>query len=407
MIKLFTKENILFFIFFISLILFKNDLNSKVIIGLVAISLYYFNYSIFKTVVVKNLPILALFAIIVISLLYTIDLKIGLKRVERLTIIPSYLLIFTYLSRQKIKRTHVYFIYILIISIATFYSHFKVISLFIENKETDLKHFFNLNYSYKALGNTIELHTTYYSMYILLAIVFLLNFIKSKKHNLYAIVLSVCLVIYFSLFIFQLSSRISIGILYIIILLNIIHFIISKKQLLKGGIVLVLFHVIGFFILMNVGVTKYRFQHLLGFTYYTGYTVNDTNHKTKLWTAAINANNNILVGNGIGDIQQSLNTEYEKYDLEKPLKNNYNSHNQYIEFYVGLGLIGLGLFIYLLLNYFWIFIKFKDFIGIQFIIIISITSFTECIWNRHHGIVFIVFWLFYLNNNYNKEKIAI
>ncbi|WP_344787237.1 hypothetical protein [Postechiella marina] len=156
---------------------------------------------------------------------------------------------------------------------------------------------------------------------------------------------------------------------------------------------------------MNVGVTKYRFQHLLGFTYYTGYTVNDTNHKTKLWTAAASANNNILIGNGIGDIQQSLNEQYEKYKLEKPLKNDYNSHNQYIEFYVGLGIIGLGVFIYLLFNYFWIFIKFKDFIGLQFIIIVTITSITECIWNRHHGIVFIAFWLFYLNSYQNQKAI--
>jgi len=180
---------------------------------------------------------------------------------------------------------------------------------------------------------------------------------------------------------------------------------ISHKKLLKGIVMLTLFHLISFIIIMNVGVTKYRFQHLLGFTYYTGYTVNDSNHKSKLWLAAINANENILFGNGVGDIQSSLNEQYVISDLKKPLELEYNSHNQYIEYFVGYGIIGLTLFLYIFYYYGRFFVRYNNFVGIQFLIITSIISFTECLWNRHNGIVFFVFMLLLLHkNSYELDK---
>jgi len=188
-------------------------------------------------------------------------------------------------------------------------------------------------------------------------------------------------------------------------MLNIIQHMISHKKLLKGIVMLTLFHLISFIIIMNVGVTKYRFQHLLGFTYYTGYTVNDSDHKIQLWSAAINANDNVLLGNGVGDIQSSLNKQYVISDLKKPLELEYNSHNQYLEYYVGYGIIGLILFLYIFYYYGRFFIQHKNFIGIQFLIITLIISLTECLWNRHNGIVFIVFVLLLLYKyNYEVEN---
>lgn len=400
--KLFHKDYIfcfLFFIFFLSLVLLDNDVNSKVLIILLIFSLFSFKLDSFKIKVKKNFPLIAFFILNLLSLTYSSDIASGFKHIEKLAIIPACLVVYSAYSKKQISLSLISFIYISIIIIATTYSHFKVISLFIENEETSYRHFFNLNYSYKALGNTIGLHTTYYSMYILIAIIFLLDFLTRATKSIVKI-LVMLLIIYLSIFIFQLSSRIAIVTLYIIVLFNIIvHFIITKK-LVKAAVIIGLFHIVAYGILMNIGVTKYRFQHLLGFSYYTGYTVNDSDHKIKLWTAAVNANNNPIFGNGIGDVQQSLDIEYKRDNLQKPLKEGYNSHNQYIEYYVGLGIIGLLFFIYIFIYYLYEFYKTKNYIGIQFILVIAIISFTECIWNRHNGIVFLVFWLFILTNSY-------
>ena len=281
-----------------------------------------------------------------------------------------------------------------------------VVHSFIENNETSYKHFFNLNYSYKALANTLNLHPTYYALYILTAIIFVLHFIKEKTVSNNQKLLLLLVYIYFSIFIVQLSSRMAIVILYLVTLFNLVQYIITQKKIIKGISLIVLFHSLAFILIMNIGVTKYRFQHLLGFTYYTGYTVNDSNHKMNLWTAAINANDNILFGNGIGDIQIALNTAYEKANLKTPLKLQYNSHNQYIQYYVGLGMVGLFAFLYLLFYYAKLFIVNKNSVGLQFILVVAILSFTECLWNRHNGVVFIVFLIMLLELTGRNKPIA-
>ncbi|WP_245591235.1 O-antigen ligase family protein [Aquimarina latercula] len=296
-------------------------------------------------------------------------------------------------SLLKIRRLTIHKIlrfFPFVVLAACLYSHTVTIIRFISNNEPSLRHFFNLNYSYGALGNTLDLHTTYYSIYILFAITIILENFKNLKSIIHKI-LYLLLIGYFSSFILQLASRVSIVTLYLIFLFFSIRFIYEKRQIMKGIFVIIVFHVLLFIIGSNMSITKYRFQHIFGFTYYTGYTVNDGQHKLNLWTAAINANDNLLIGNGVGDIQPSLNASYKENGLTKPLKENYNSHNQYIEFYVGLGIIGLLFFLYLLFYYGYLFLKTKNYLGVQFIILIAIISFTECIWNRHNGIVFICF----------------
>jgi O-antigen ligase len=244
-------------------------------------------------------------------------------------------------------------------------------------------------------------------LYILTAIIFVLHFIKEKTVSNFQKLLLLLIFIYFSIFIVQLSSRMAIVILYLVTLFNLVQYIVEKKKIIKGLSLLILFHSLAFILIMNIGVTKYRFQHLMGFTYYTGYTVNDSNHKIKLWTAAISANQNIFLGNGIGDVQTALNNEYEKADLKTPLLLEYNSHNQYIQYYVGLGIIGLATFLYLLFYYTKLFIVTKNTVGLQFILVIAILSFTECLWNRHNGIVFIVFMIMLLELTGRNKPIAI
>tara|TARA_R110000744_G_scaffold131138_1_gene239153 strand:+ start:3214 stop:4440 length:1227 start_codon:yes stop_codon:yes gene_type:complete len=402
-----TKENILYLLFFGSLILFDNNINSKVLIGIGVILLFKLTKEDFIHTVKLHYPLLLFFGISIISLLYTSEFKNGIKEIEGLLIIPAAILIFSSLTRKPATLKYISVVYIFIVLVATLYSHIQVIQAFIENNETSYKQFFNLNYSYKALANTLNLHPTYYALYILTAIIFVLHFIKEKKVSKYQKLLLFLVFIYFSIFIVQLSSRMAIVILYAVILFNLIQYIITEKKIIPGVFLLILFHSLAFILIMNIGVTKYRFQHLMGFTYYTGYTVNDSNHKIKLWTAAINANQNILLGNGIGDVQTSLNEQYEKAGLKTPLTLKYNSHNQYIQYYVGLGILGLSVFIYLLFYYTKLFIITKNSIGLQFILVVAILSFTECLWNRHNGIVFIIFMIMLLELTGRNKPIEI
>lgn len=397
MLKLFVKYKeqltvLLLSSFFISLIVAPNDVNSKVTIILVLFSLCFFNLNNLKTYVLNNYPLIIFFFLISISLVYSDNINIGLNKIQRVSIIPASIFIFSFLTPSKKSTSIILGVFLATVLFATIYSHSATIINFMDNGESNFRNLFNLNYSYISLGNTVGLHPTYYAYYIICAIFVLLH-ILNRTTLLYKKIFLLFAVIYLSFFILHLSSRVAIVILYVVIIYNILNYTFEHNGSYKRVLSILIFHGFIFFMLLNIGVTKYRFQHIFGFTYYTGYTVNDSNHKLKLWNAALKANKNFWFGNGMGDIQTSLEEQFANAELTKPVAENYNSHNQYIEYYVGLGIIGFVAFCYMLFYYARIFLKNKNPIGFQFICVTAIMCLTECLFNRHQGVVFFVFFL--------------
>lgn len=376
-------------LFFISLILAPNDINSKVLIGLVIVSLFYFSLESLKESLKHHFPLLLLFLLITISLVYTGDLPTGVQKIQRVLVIPLFFMVFPFANLSKRVSQQILTVFVFVVLTATVYSHIVVINSLLENGESTVRSLFNLNYSYLNLGNTLDLHPTYYAYFILFAISITISLLQKSK-SLLIKSLYVLLILYFSFFIVHLSSRIGILALYFLLLFNVVLYIRASKSWKKGALILVAVHLALFAIVWNIGVTKYRIQHIFGFEYYNGYKVNDGQHKLRLWGAAIKSNHNFLFGNGMGDINSSLNQAYTNLDNKKALNENYNAHNQFIEYYVGLGIVGVLAFTYLLFYYGYAFLRAKNFLGLQFILITAILCLTESLWSRHHGIVFFV-----------------
>lgn len=399
---------LLFILFFATLVLTPNDINSKVIILMVFASLLYFSLSKFKVFGKNHLALLVLFLLIVQSLIYTEDFGAGAQKIQRVLILPLFFLIYPSIDLSKKISLHILKSIVFVVLIATVWSHIMVINTFIENGESNIRNLFNLNYSYLNLGNTLDIHPTYYSYFILTATIITVDLLKKSKSKILKF-LYVLLIIYFSFFIVHLSSRIGLLALYLVLLFNVILFIGSSGAWKKGILILVVVHLALFAIVWNIGVTKYRIQHIFGFEYYTGYKVNDGQHKLRLWGAAINANHNFIFGNGMGDINETLKEQYVSLENDRAVDENYNAHNQFIEYYVGIGVLGLFTFVYILYNYARTFLRAKNYLGLQFIVITSILCLTESLWSRHHGIVFFVMMLgifWQLNKNENQISLS-
>ncbi len=410
--KLKSKKNIinflLFILFFGTLILAPNDVNSKVIILTVIVSCFYFSGRKFQLFVKNHLSLLVLFLLIVLSLTYTEDFGAGVQKIQRVLIIPLFFLIYSSISLSKKLSLQILKSIVFIVLVAMVYSHTVIINSFIENGESSIRSLFNLNYSYLNLGNTLDIHPTYYSYFILTATIVTVDLLKKSKSKILKF-LYVFLILYFSFFIVHLSSRIGLMGLYLVLLYNVVLFIKSSGSWKKGALILAVVHLTLFAIVWNIGVTKYRIQHIFGFEYYTGYKVNDGQHKLRLWGAAIKANHNFLFGNGMGDINRTLKEQYASLKNEKAIDENYNAHNQFIEYYVGIGILGLFTFLYILYNYTRTFLTANNYMGLQFIVITSILCLTESLWSRHHGIVFFVMMLgvfWQLNKNENQISLS-
>jgi O-antigen ligase len=99
-----------------------------------------------------------------------------------------------------------------------------------------------------------------------------------------------------------------------------------------------------------------------------------------------------LFGTGTGDDEDALLDTYKKNNFKEGYIPRFNAHNQFLQTWLGLGIIGL---IILILNLFIpLFLAFKERNLYYCIFLILIISFclTESVLCRQHGVVFYSFF---------------
>lgn len=395
----------------------KEQFNSISIIILTVFAIYEttknksFNVGILK----KLSPFLIYYTLIVISAFYSENSNQSFKMIVRLLPFLLFPFVFSILKITRKELETIFKGYILWILGICLYSHFVVSKKLISNQD-QLYNIFNNNYSYLSLTqDTIGLHSTYYAYAVLIAIIFSIylffkNISKKYKAALFVIFL------YFSFFIFHISARLPIAVMFLIYNIVIVYYFIKTKKIKQGAFLLLFLYISSGIVLYNVRVTRYRFQQVFGFTYYDGSTHQDGKYKLRQWQASLAANNNILLGNGIGDANESIYNSYPNFDLEKYKERKYNAHNQFIQTFVGLGLIGVISLLIIFIFFCLFFINKKSLIGLIFTLSSFILFLTESFLERQAGIVFfsfvicLIFTALSINNeaifykNYKKGK---
>jgi O-antigen ligase len=102
---------------------------------------------------------------------------------------------------------------------------------------------------------------------------------------------------------------------------------------------------------------------------------------------------NWLFGLGIGDVRETLAKAYQEKNMDFALNKRFNAHNQYLETYVGLGLIGLSCLLLILGSALWQSIRRRDMVFFLFMLIILINFMFESVLERFFGVLFFVFFL--------------
>ena len=404
---LFIDRNIVFVLlvlFFVTIPL-KNSLNSAVILALTTVSIYLlirgkkFNLEIFKTLS----PFLLFFLIMCLSFFYSADKSYALKSIQRYLPFLVFPFIFSVIQIKTEEIYKLFKIFIAWILTLTLYAHILVLIKLNSNNDV-LFNLFNRHYSYMSLSSdTIGIHPAYFALLLQIGILFL-TFFFFRENNLRNKILYIIISLYFTFFIFHLSVRTSIVALFIYFNLAILYYIYSKKNFWKGILSLIILYIVIGTIGYNVRVTRYRFQHLFGFTYSSGIRHDDGADKLKQWHAALQANDNFIFGNGIGDANNSIYTSYENNELDKFATREYNAHNQFIQTYVAVGFVGVLILLLLFSYYFHLFYQNKLFIGASFLIIIFLLFQTESYFQRHKGIVIFSYTIcFFVSYLFSKE----
>ncbi|KAB2814030.1 O-antigen ligase family protein [Phaeocystidibacter luteus] len=118
--------------------------------------------------------------------------------------------------------------------------------------------------------------------------------------------------------------------------------------------------------------------------------VPQSNSRFFLWEMGASVwGDNLLLGVGVGDVQQELNNQYEEVGYEFALIRSYNCHNQYLQTAVTIGILGLLFMISIFLLPLASAIKNRDILLLCWVVYIGLAILTESYFVRFHGAFFI------------------
>lgn len=263
----------------------------------------------------------------------------------------------------------------------------------------------NYFYHYEAMNQRIleskeipvftKVTHIYFSVMLAFAILLSFYLFQSLKLKLYLITslfLLVCIHIF--------TSRTGLAALYFGIFINFINYFVKKRKFLMGFL--------GVFLLFSLPILAYfslpSFKNRVINTlediqrYKNQEDINHRSVSMRLvaWEMSYYAwNKNPWLGVGMENISNQLTIEYTNHHV--PLKKEnwlHDLHNQFLEYLLGLGLLGLSFFL------FWYFLPIfhqPSDLFLQFFAVLLGAMFAESILERQVGVCFGVFWYYFLN----------
>lgn len=357
------------------------------------------------------------FGLLLLSVFYSEDINLGLRYLTRHTVflvLPITFYCLPDLKKDEVNRIKYFFVlliaflFVFLLINAIYKNHLKGNSLIefiivkIENILGFTDNKIRLEYwyfTYEGLTQVIDIQPIYLSLFVNLAFVFL---IKLKVDNRITNLVFWILSIEFLIFNVLLSSRSEtlIFLLIFVVYNNLIkpksrkQYIVEVLKTMGVGVVF-----LGF--IFSNPILKYRVMTVFDSSVHHKH-LNFSNQSVRLikWENAFEeVLESPIFGHGIGDYKNDLIERYKVNNFKVGVDHEYNSHNQYLDTTLQIGIIGLVLL--LMIFHSGLFSKNSNNFEIKFIFGVFLLSFvTESMFGRHWGIVsFVLFVCFIFKYN--------
>jgi len=356
----------------------------------------------FKNFSIKNKPIfiagLLFFLIHLISVIYSSDKAIAWFDIE----VKLSLLIFPILfsiQNQYLKKYNklIFFTFVLSSFIGSVVMLYIPLMAYWGNGFEFLNHVREMRY----------LHPSYFSMYLIFSIGILIKYITENKNIIiykYIIFVPIIFLVYL-ISLLQSKAEI-ITIIVVLFYLFMLAIIKLRSFLLKIAIFLLIIS-FSLIILQKSSRLQSMFYSVEQISSAGESKDETTGIRYEIWKiAAHQIKSNWLIGVGAGDIKSSISSELEDKHLDAALDNSLNIHNQFLETFLGQGILGLSLLIFLLYLGVKEAIKRKDWLLTVFLILITISFGPESMLNTQAGVIFFSFFYYFLflfNTNNDKS----
>ncbi len=340
-----------------------------------------------------------LFSLFVFGLLFTENISDGLRDIERsLTLLLIPLLIFSHKREDfNVKRIFVALgiglaVIMIICWVVVGHSILTNATPWVQSG-----YFFKWVYMGWNLLIPIEGHPSYIAILVVLFITSLIFGDSFKAFRKNKVVL-IATLLPFVLFLLELGSRIG-----IIALVCIISIYVLKRMNIKWVLYLAL-------LITTLIILSNRFD-FLGAKFddmfdKRGEVKFERYYRWEEILEAFSDKGNWLIGTGSGDVQEIYETAYIEGKFYQAYTENYNAHNQYLEFLVANGV--LGLFLYALVLLFFAYRTKLKSNALNFFILIVLFSTSESIFGRSQGVFifaffYSIFMVVYQNEKYVKQ----
>lgn len=244
------------------------------------------------------------------------------------------------------------------------------------------------------------MHAGYFAMYLIFSslIIFLWNRVLAKDATQkipVALQGGLLLVHYISIVL--LSSRTNIIGLFILFILLFLGYFLKRKYrkesiIIGSGILVVL---ISMFFIFRSG-QNYRLERLKNI--FTEKEINKASDESVdvrllIWRASVTAiKENFWTGTGIGDAKIRLMEEYKAEGLTGAEEKALNAHNEFLQTFVGVGVLGFLLLLMAIFSPLPLAISRGDILLVCLVVLIFINFFTESMLERQAGVVFFSFF---------------
>lgn len=373
-------------------------------IGIILLFLYtlYFNRNDYTALLIfirnkKIIFILFFYLLHVLGLTYSTNLKAGFFTLEKMFSLLLLPVLFSTFSPFKKKEiTTILSIFTLSIFVACILLYLNFFIEYINSSTFSIESISNFakNYNRERLSSSslVKFHHPYLGMLISTSLLFILHNFKYIKFNKAYIFIAA----FFILFLVHLEAKMSLIALGITLMMFVaLKLKIYSSKIFVSFIILVIL-TIGASVLFVPDLLKKGAEKLV---------YSDGGSRVRNWESAVLAIKDApIFGYGTGDVLEALQKHRPKGSWE--FEQKYNSHNQFLDIPLRLGIIGLTYWLFLLSYLMWTSYKEKKYFFTLFFILFAICSLTEVLLARFHGVaIFSLILSIFVNTAGEKEEI--
>jgi O-antigen ligase len=334
-----------------------------------------------------------LYLLMAVSMIYTANFRSGMWELEK----TAGLLVFPVMlaSAKPFDKQQVYFIVKSFVFSNICFGIICLVYAAYVYRDSGTNIFFH-HELVKPLFNS---HATYYSLYVLFSLVAVLFFYNEQSNPTVTIkIATAAIVFFFSVLIYLLSVRSMILLYSVAVVITIGYYIIKTKNLKVGTALLVAFGIFVWLIVKNNPVLVSRLleiaqNHEYEMSENTMEGYNGFTTRLAQWESSLAIiKRHPVIGVAPGDVQDELQVMYKQNYLKYCYENKWNAHNEYIQMTLGLGVIGLFIFVNALFITGRLAYQQRDVLSLAFIVVFVYCSITESTLCVQKGVIFYSFF---------------